>query len=187
MTLDEVRADAFRRLSRGVADRRSPFRSPALATVGLDGHPQVRTVVLRAFDPAARVIVVHSDLRAGKVADLRANPAVALHVWDEGANIQVRAAGHATTLAGDAAQPEWDRLHEGSRATYTVGPMPGSPVADPASPDTGRLTDPEAFANFAVIRVRIAGLDWLHLARDGHRRARFTWAHAEWQQEWVVP
>ena len=36
--------DAKGRLSRGVADRRSPFRSPTLATVGLDGRPRARCV-----------------------------------------------------------------------------------------------------------------------------------------------
>jgi len=63
MTLDEIRADAFRLIARGVADRRSPFRTPTLATVGVDGRPRLRTVVLRAFDAAARRIVVQR--RAG--------------------------------------------------------------------------------------------------------------------------
>lgn len=100
-TLDDVLADVFRRLSRGVADRRSAFRSPALATVGPDGRPQVRTVVLRGFDAAARLATVHSDLRAAKIEALRADPAAALHVWDDGAQVQVRIDGTAAISASD--------------------------------------------------------------------------------------
>ena len=133
-SLDEIRADAFRCWSRGVADRRSAFRSPALATVGPDGRPQVRTVVLRGFDPAARVLIVHSDIRAAKIAALRANPDAALHVWDDGAQVQIRVDGTAAISANDElARTEWARLHEGSRAAYRSKTVPASVVANPAA------------------------------------------------------
>jgi len=185
-TLDEVLADAFRRFSRGVADRRSAFRSPALATVGLDGHPQVRTVVLRGFDAMARLATVHSDLRAAKVAALRADPNIALHVWDDGAQIQVRIDGSATISAGDQlARAEWARLHAGSRAAYRSQPTPATPVEDPAS--IPRVDEDAAFAQFAVLRVRFDRLDWLHLGREGQRRAHFIWRDDGLEQRWLVP
>lgn len=187
MTLDDVRADAFRSLSRGVADRRSAFRSPALGTVGLDGRPVVRTVVLRAFDPQARVLTIHSDVRASKINEIKANPTVSLHVWDPGAQVQVRLDGDATLLTGEEARPDWARLHAGSRAAYTVRPCPGTALADPAIADADRLDEDAAFVNFAALRVRLAGLDWLHLGRDGHRRAVFAWTGGDLIQRWVVP
>lgn len=185
-TLDEVLADAFRRLARGVADRRSAFRSPTLATVGPDGRPQVRTVVLRGFDAATRLLTVHSDLRAAKIAALRADPNVAVHVWDDSAQIQVRIDGTAVISAGDAlARAEWARLHAGSRATYRSQPTPATPVEDPA--DIPRVDEDAAFARFAVLRVQLDGLDWLHLAREGQRRAHFVWRDAVLDQRWLVP
>ena len=185
-TLDEVLADAFRRFSRGVADRRSAFRSPALATVGLDGRPQVRTVVLRGFDAAARLVTVHSDLRAAKIAALRADPSAALHVWDDGAQVQVRIDGTATIAAGDdLARAEWARLHEGSRAAYSLQPAPATPVEEPA--DIPRVDEAAAFAQFAVLRVRVNRLEWLHLAREGQRRASFVWRDDVLEQRWLVP
>lgn len=185
-SLDEVLADVFRRLSRGVADRRSAFRSPALATVGPDGRPQVRTVVLRGFDGAARLMTVHSDLRAAKIAALRANSNVALHVWDNGAQIQVRIDGTATISAGDElARAEWARLHAGSRAAYRSQPTPATPVEDPAA--IPRVDEDAAFAHFAVLRVRVEHLDWLHLAREGQRRANFTWRRDVPEQRWLTP
>ena len=187
MTLDDVQADAFRRLSQGVADRNSPFRSPAFGTVASDGRPAVRTVVLRAFDPATRIVTVHSDVRANKINEIAANPAITLHVWDEAAQVQVRLDGQASVLTGLAVRAEWDKLHPGSRATYAVRPHPRTPLADPASADADRLDEAAAFVNFAVIRVGLTGLDWLHLARDGHRRAMFAWDGGEVSGRWVVP
>lgn len=187
MTLDEVRADAFRSLSRGVADRRSAFRSPALGTVGLDGRPVVRTVVLRAFDAQARTLTVHSDVRAGKISEIKANPAVTLHVWDSSAQVQIRVSGDASMLIGEDARPDWTRLHVGSRTAYTVRPNPATTLADPATADAERLDEDAAFANFAVLRIRLTGLEWLHLGRDGHRRAIFEWTGEDMTQRWVVP
>ncbi len=157
-----------------------------MATVGLDGRPQVRTVVLRGFDAAARVLTVHSDLRAAKVAALRANPGVALHVWDDGAQVQVRVDGTATISANDAlAQAEWARLHEGSRAAYTQRPVPATPLEDPA--DVPHVDDAAAFTQFAVLRISLDKLEWLHLAREGQRRASFTWRDGARDATWLVP
>jgi len=187
MTLDEIRADAFRLIARGVADRRSPFRTPTLATVGVDGRPRLRTVVLRAFDAAARRIVVHSDVRAAKVTEIGRDARVALHVWDDGGQVQVRLDGMAAVHAGATARPDWDRLHPGSRASYRVRPGPGTAQSDPANADADRVGEDEAFVNFAVIAVELTGMEWLHLARDGHRRAAFTWSDAGHAAAWLVP
>lgn len=186
MTLDEVRQDTFRLLSRGVADRRSAFRSPALATVGADGWPEVRTVVLRAFDASARVLTVHSDLRAAKIGALKAG-GVALHVWDERAMVQLRMRGRATVVAGEPARADWAALHAGSRAAYTVALQPGTVIDDPVRADAERVDEGAAFANFAVVRMELSGFEWLHLAKGGHRRARFVWSGAAWSQDWLVP
>ena len=186
VALEDVCADAFRQMSRGVADRRSPFRTPALATLGVDGWPRVRTVVLRAFDPVARRVVIHSDARAAKVVEIAANPRAALHIWDDGRQVQVRLNGSAAVQPGSS-RAEWDRLHAGSRSTYCVRPTPGTALDDPAAADADRLDEDAAFANFAVIHVDVIGMEWLHLARDGHRRAVFTWGTDGMQAEWVVP
>ena len=130
---------------------------------------------------------MHSDVRAGKISEIRANPAVALHVWDAGAQVQIRVDGRAFLLTGEAARPDWDRLHAGSRATYMVRPCPGTALADPATADADRLDEHAAFANFAVLSIEMTELHWLHLGRDAHRRAVFAWAGGDATQRWVVP
>ncbi len=163
MTLDDVLTDSFRLLSRGVADRRSPFRNPALATVAA-GRPSVRTVVLRAFDPAERRLVVHTDARAAKITEVLANPAVALHAWDTGPQVQLRLVGVATVHQGDArAGAEWARLHAGSRLPYGVASVPGTVIPDPDAPV--RLPDGTGFAHFAVLDIALHSLEWLRLGR----------------------
>ncbi|MDM7298295.1 pyridoxamine 5'-phosphate oxidase family protein, partial [Klebsiella pneumoniae] len=141
------------------------------------GAPCVRTVVLRGFDPAFPLLTVHTDLRAAKTAQVRANPLVALHAWDDAAQTQLRIGGRAALHAADArAEAEWGRLHGGSRATYAVADAPGTPISDPAA--VGRVPDEAAFAHFAVVDVAVLSLEWLLLAQERHRRARFTFEGA---------
>ncbi|BDG72198.1 pyridoxamine 5'-phosphate oxidase family protein [Roseomonas fluvialis] len=172
-TPQEALAQAFALLSRGVADRRSPFHTPTLATRGLDGAPSLRTVVLRAFDPAARLLRVHTDRRSGKVGEIAADPRAALHVYDAGAQVQLRVAGITTLHVDDAvAQAAWTASREMSRMTYATLHAPGAPVDAP--PDAPQDATAGA-VNFAALSLRIDAMDWLLLAAAGHRRARFAW------------
>jgi hypothetical protein len=186
MTLEECLAEAFRRLSRGVADRRSAFHTPTLATVAADGAPEARTLVLRGFDPARREVRLHSDARSGKVAALAREPRAALHLYDPTAKLQLRLAGRATLHGADAvAEAAWAASREMSRMCYAVEPGPGTPVAaPPAAP-----TDPAGGrAHFTAILLRFDRLDWLELAHAGHRRARFDWDAADARAAtWLVP
>jgi pyridoxamine 5'-phosphate oxidase len=186
MTLEACLAEAFRCLSRGVADRRSAFHTPTLATVSPDGAPEARTLVLRGFDPAGRVVRLHSDLRAGKVASLARERRAELHLYDAGAKLQLRLAGRATVHRDDAvAEAAWAASREMSRMCYAVEPGPGMPV--PAPPPAPQ--DPAAGrAHFAAILLRFDRLESLELAHAGHRRARFDWdAEGRLAATWLVP
>jgi hypothetical protein len=184
--LDEILAEFFRLLSRGVADRRHPFHTPTLATLGRDGGPAARTLVLRGFEPTTRTLRLHSDSRAAKVAELAAEPRAALHLYDAGGAIQLRLSGHVTLHQDDGiADAAWAGSRDFSRMCYAVQPAPGTPCpAPPPAP-----TDAAAGrAQFCVLLFRIARLEFLHLAAAGHRRARFTWpAAGPAEAHWLVP
>lgn len=175
-----MQAHVWTMLGRGVRDRRAAARHPVLATVSPDGRPQARTVVLRGLDLASALIDIHTDLRSAKVADLRANPQAALHVWDSGAHLQIRLDTHATILSGAEVARDWARVPEGSRSAYGARPAPGQPVAHAlgyeARPDAGC---------FAVLRLQVEAMDILHLGAD-HRRAHFVRAD-DWAGQWVSP
>lgn len=182
--LDATLAEAFTLLRRGVVDRKSPFRTLNLATVALDGTPSVRTVVLRSFDPATRTARFHTDRRSAKPAEIAAEPRVALHGYDRGAQVQLRLSGVATLHDGDAvADSAWARSGPGARACYAIQPAPGTPVAAPVPAPT---LDDTARDQFLVVQVLVHRLEWLWLSSAGHRRARFCWNGTGWDADWLV-
>lgn len=182
----EALESAFRLLARGVADRRSPFHTPTLATRGADGAPNLRTVVLRAFDPARRRLRIHTDRRSAKAAELAAEPRAMLHGYDPGAQVQLRLAGRARLHLDDAvADAAWAASREMSRMCYAAEHAPGAilaaPAAAPRDAAAGR-------ANFAAVLMEVDSLDWLLLAHEGHRRARFSWdAAGALTAAWIAP
>lgn len=186
--LEETLREAWRLLSRGVADRRSPFHTPSVATVRVDGTPSVRTVVLRACKPENRLIRFHTDARSPKVAEIARNADVAMLFYDAAQKIQIRIEGAARLHRGDALAEEcWQASRLQSRQCYRVPVAPGSALSDPADAGHELLAEDEARRYFTVVAVEVRVLEWLYLAIAGHRRARFHWSGAEWQGAWLAP
>ena len=80
------------------ATRQGVQRNPnsmTLATVGDDGKPSLRVVLCKAFEPDPGYIVFYTNYRSRKVADLRANPAVAATFHWDALGRQVRIEGTA--------------------------------------------------------------------------------------------
>jgi hypothetical protein len=184
-TLTAVRTEAFRLLARGVADRRSAFHTPTLATIGPDGAPQLRTLVLRGFDAAIRTLRLHTDRRSAKWAALAAESRAALHVYDAGAQIQLRLSGRARLHAeDDTADAAWAASRAGSRSCYAVEPGPGMPVPAPPPAPAGEAN---GRGHFGLIHLAFDRMEWLHLRRSGHRRALFAWGPEGLHETWLVP
>ena len=185
MTLEEARAAAFAALALGVADRRHPFHTPTLATIGPDGGARARTLVLRAFDAESRTVRLHADARSGKVAELLAEPRCALHGYDPAAGTQLRLEGRAAVHGADeVAVAAWAGSREMSRMCYAVEPGPGTPVeTPPVAPRDAAAGE----VNFRVILLRFVLLEWLDLDARGHRRARFDWRGDGMRATWLVP
>jgi hypothetical protein len=171
--LAEVQAEAFRLLARGVADRRSAFHTPTLATIGRDGAPRARTLVLRGFDAPTRTLRLHTDARSAKPAELVRDPRCCLHVYDAGQQVQLRLDCVAQVHREDAlAEAAWDASRPFSRMCYAIEPAPGTPLdAPPEAPRDSEAGRP----HFAVLALRFDRLEWLWLAAEGHRRARLAW------------
>jgi len=178
--LDTLYAHSWTRLLRGVHDRRAPARHPTLATLGSDGMPQARTVVLRDADKQAGTLVFYTDVHSAKVAELTAHPLATVHVWDASAHLQLRLETAATLLTGAEAAAHWARVPDAARHAYSRTGAPGQPIADALA----YTKTPDASA-FAVLRLTVQAMDVLHLGSE-HRRARFERADA-WRGEWRVP
>jgi pyridoxamine 5'-phosphate oxidase len=196
MDVDLVAAldTSWRLLTRGAADRRSPVHTPVVASVTADGAPDARVMVLRAADRAAGRLRFHTDARSPKCAALDGRP-VSVLAYQPGEAVQLRLAGTARIVReGAEIDAIWSQSTPFARRCYMVEAAPGTPRATAGSglPADVEGRKPELFelvparANFALVMIDIAAIDWLHLAQDGHRRAVFC-ASDGWQGEWRVP
>jgi len=187
--LAETLAEAWRRLARGAADRRSGFHTVQLATVA-DGAPRVRTVVLRAVAPSQRLIRIHTDARSAKAAELAADARVEICGYDAQAKMQIRLRGLASLHAGDAvADAAWAASGQGSRMAYRAAAAPGAPLERPedVDPQTRAPLSDLGRENFMAVTVAVARLEWLYLAASGHRRALYEWSGAALCARWLAP
>jgi hypothetical protein len=180
-------------LARGVADRRSGFHHPVISSIGLDGAPRSRVMILRGVDIAALSLRVHTDLRSEKIAEWRADPRMSVLGYDAGQKLQIRLAGRASLHHDDAvADAAWQASRAMSRVCYGTRPVPGSEIA---SGDAFALPSPDdaegleaGRAHFSAVVMRIESLESLYLAFDGHRRALFAWdAGGALTARWLAP
>lgn len=194
--LDKAFSAVWRMLGEGASDRRRVFHTPALVSVGLDGWPKARTVVLRSVDRENATLRCHTDLRSPKVAELEGNPRVGVLVYDPGQKLQVRLQGTATIdTSGEVADGAWASSTLWARRCYAAPLAPGTQTDAPFSNLTEALvarqpTEEEAEdgrGNFATITVEVIRIDWLYLLATGHSRALHVRDGAEWTHSWLAP
>jgi pyridoxine/pyridoxamine 5'-phosphate oxidase len=183
--LDASLTEAWGRLVRGVKDRRSGFHTPVLATIGVDGAPQARTLVLRAADPATRRLRFHTDWRSRKAADLARHPRVAVLAYCAASKIQLRLSGLATHHGPqtEIARAAYARSQEKSKVCYAQALAPAAAMS---APDQAGQMEGGA-DNFSVIDIQIDQLEWLYLHVAGHRRAQYTWQDGALNATWLAP
>lgn len=179
--------EAWGFLVRGAADRRAAFHTPAVATIGLDGRPRVRTVVLRQVEPRPRVVRFHTDVRSAKIRELERDDRIALHFYDPGQKIQIRLDGRARLWRRH--EGSWAKSREMSRICYAQVAAPGTPIDDPAVAATvSPAGDAFGVENFVAVDVAVTALEWLYLDHAGHRRASYEYREGNLVSEtWLAP
>jgi pyridoxamine 5'-phosphate oxidase len=185
--LEATLAEAWALLARGVHDRHAPAHLLHVASTDEQGLPALRTVVLRRCSPQARQLVFHTDTRSAKWRQLQQRPALALLVYDPRHKIQLRLDGRAR-LEHEGAEIDslWASMAPMSRHCYGVSQAPGTAAADPQAA-LHRAAEPAGRAHFGPVTVQVDALEWLYLAAQGHRRARFDWRDDGWEKTWLVP
>jgi pyridoxamine 5'-phosphate oxidase len=184
--LAETLVETWRLLRLGAADPASALHLPVLASLRADGAPAARTVVLRAVDETSRSLRIHTDRRSAKCGEIDRDPRVVLHFYDPDRLVQLRMDCSATLHCDDAlADRAWIDNPPATQALYRVAPGPGVPIDAAECFDAKAAEDGRG--NFAAIVAGIERLDWLHLAPQGHRRARFDWADGRLRATWLVP
>lgn len=182
-------------LKRGADRFNDPFHWPVLGTQGKDGCNQ-RSVILRRVIYPQRVLVCHTDSRAGKVQEIKVNPRVNWLFYHPRQKIQLRISGVAELHTGDAfAEKQWAATPLPSRLNYCAVMPPGTRVDKPTSglPDVMLHKLPSLFnpekgrKNFLTVTSTIDSIDWLSLNISGNRRARFDWHENKLSSTWLIP
>ena len=189
-TFEQVIADARTMLAKGASDRSSPAHTPVVGTS--DGA--MRVMVLRAFDPEDLTLRFHTDIRAPKCAAIAADPRIHVLVYDRDRKVQLRLAGTGE-VSGTAPEVNeaWQASTTFARRCY-LGEAPGTHSPIPTSglpgevegiaPSEEQLRD--ARKNFAILKVRLEGIDWFFLDHNGHKRAIINLVDRDLDR-WVAP
>jgi hypothetical protein len=194
--LNEIQESAWTLLVQGSQTPGDAFYTGTLGTQAGDSV-SLRTVVLREADAVQKSLICYSDKRAAKIQELNTNPQVSFMFWDSERKIQLRLSGTAKVhLTDTLAEEHWQQASLSNRRSYLAIPAPGSPQPGPTSGlpaglDTREPSKEETEsgrANFAVISIQVQHLDWLHLAKGGHRRAMFSYEEGKMAEaSWVIP
>ena len=188
MDLSEALSTTWSALHLGASPVRSPFSIWQFATLGLDGAPQVRSIVLRGIDEVARTLSFHTDCRSPKIAEIAADARVSLAAVDLDSYRQLRVTGRARAV-GDAGrrQAMWSAARPHTLILYQAPLVPGTPVAAPEEAQAPADAGAGGFLNFALIDVELQSLELLDLTPGQHRRALFRWEDGQWRGQWIAP
>lgn len=179
--LSQLEQALWRELEAAPRDRSHGWRVASLATLGEDGEAQVRSVVLRDVDTAERSLVIYTDARSPKAAQLARHPRGQLLCWCPRRSWQLRMDVSAEVqTSGLDVSSRWARLKLSPGAQDYLSPVPpGTPLAD-----VRPVVERASRNHFALIVARVHDIDWLELSEDGHRRALFA---ADGRRTWLQP
>ncbi len=149
-----------------------------LCTVDAQGAPQGRTVVLREVSRDRGAVAVYTDARSHKLAEIGAEPRVALVLWVPEAKVQLRLTGRAQVEPGLAEL--WRDIPEDRREPYSHEPSPGTPI-----PAADAWEEQPAREKFARLTVTLSAIEHVSLADTGHSRAVFR--AEQWRGTWLSP
>jgi pyridoxine/pyridoxamine 5'-phosphate oxidase len=196
--LDEPQLERIWMLfERAAKNRRDAFHTPALATMGLAGEPQVRTMVLRRFEREPPALFFHVDLRSPKIAEIERDSHVSCLFYDAAEKLQLRIRGRAIIHRDDElSDRQWRESTPFSLRAY-CGDAPGTPksAADSGLPEVLRDREPTAEEseilgrkNFSVVRSTVEEIDAYELNVRGHRRVLFKFHESgEIEKQWLTP
>jgi 3-hydroxyisobutyrate dehydrogenase len=212
--LSDIHANIWSALARAAADRKDEFHTPVVGTVRLDDAtgsvpaeaaslvPSLRVVVLRKALSDERELWFHTDVRSGKIHDIRANHCVMWLFYHSHKQYQLRilskASLHCAAEDDPVALTQWEKTQLLSRRCYCGDAAPGLEAEQwtPGFPDYLQHRQPtheeseRGRVNFAVVRCVVEEIDWLLLNYEGHRRAKFLYdtdSRRLLHSTWLVP
>ncbi|MCZ4408395.1 pyridoxamine 5'-phosphate oxidase family protein [Cryomorphaceae bacterium 1068] len=170
--LETVRRLCIGQLARGVQKKNHPFREVAMATV--DGVPNIRMVILRKLKQDPLSILVYTDNRSGKIAELKANPHASFLFWHPTSKFQLKLKTKVVIHQNDKmAAQHYHSIGERGRESYNTVKAPGSAINAEKNPYS-ELKEKFDDSEFCVLECNVMEMEALQLSREGHIRAHFN-------------
>ncbi|WP_119153758.1 pyridoxamine 5'-phosphate oxidase [Caldimonas tepidiphila] len=183
-TLPEIERALWRELERAVHDREHAWRTPVLATGGCD-EVDARIVVLREAYPEHRELLIYTDARSPKMAQIQARPQGVMVMWHPGLGWQLRCRVRIEPeVSGLAVSSRWAQLQLTPAAQDYLSPLPPGAALDeaPSQPPAAPSRELPPRHHFAILSAQVEAIDWLELHPEGPRRAAFDAQGARWLQ-----
>jgi hypothetical protein len=184
MDLQTFYQDTLHELGRATKDRRHPFRQLHLATNG-QTHPDLRIVILRAFDRTAHQLIFYTDYRSHKVQQLKIQEEATALFWHPSKKLQVKAKCLAEFADDEERENRWQQL-SGGKESYNTEQAPGTLVDD--LPQAHQWKEEMDAEYFSVVKLNIQQIEVLQLSGKEHLRAFYDFTAArKADQSWMVP
>lgn len=183
---DRMAPRLWQELTRAPHDKHHDWRTPTLATQGIDQNgPQARTVVLRHADATLWTLRVFTDARSPKCLELKAQPLAQLTFWSKRLNWQLRVSALAAVeFEGEQFDAAWKRVKQSRASADYLSSLPPGHLQSASESKMENSEDSERAHHFVILNFQVRSMDWLALGKEGHRRARLTPAGSF---EWLVP
>jgi pyridoxine/pyridoxamine 5'-phosphate oxidase len=186
ISADDLATRLWQELTRALHDRHHEWRTPILATQGVEASgPQARTVVLRHADAASWTLGIYTDARSPKCLEVQSQPLAQLIFWSKRLSWQLRVSALVNVeVEGEHVNAAWERVRQTRAAADYLGALPPGHNQTVNEPTAADSVENHSAHHLAVLSFKVTSLDWLFLNREGHRRARLT---PSGTLAWLVP
>jgi hypothetical protein len=142
--------------------------------------------VLRQVIREDNIVVFHTDIRSKKIAELKSNNKLLLHIYDKKNKIQIQAEGKAKVFYKVKLNKlTWRSLSDNTKSAYLIKETPGKKIAN--IKDFKYLSHDDGYNNFSIVKVKISKIIFLHLSHNGNKKALFKYERKNNKYFWLVP
>ena len=178
-TNDELLCLADELLTIGCKTSKHPFHQFNIASFN-GPHIEQRNVVLRRWVLKRRTIIFHSDIRAPKISQFKANPNGSILFYSKEDKLQLRFKCFVHVHFNDRLSHFlYSKTTESQRRCYGFSKPPSIEIPYPTKEiyleKSDEISAVDPFENFAACVCNFNELEILYLNHQGHVRTKYTW------------